>query len=313
MILLLLRIRLRQLYREMLVIGWGRVFFAGLLLFPLSMLFFYERVAFSPYCYLLPAAVAGIVLIIQRRRQDWNFLIHLTVNPVQVCFADYVLFTLFVPLFLFFQGQGIVAVVYLLLIACMAGVPPQRNSWSVCERWVRYVPAALFEWKSGIRQNRGGILLAVLLGIGGLFFFGLVLAAFFLFTMIFVSFYTEDEPLNILLAMEEKHFLIHRLTLYVRSFALLLLPFLAIAVTSVSYAVYAVAAYLVCLNIMGFAVLLKYSYYRPGSRMNMRWLILSAVCLLSVILPFGLLVLLLNFVLYRKALKNLKTYFYVSR
>lgn len=311
MIVRLLKFRLWQLYREAKLIGLVRMLFIGMLVLPLIASFFYKRISVPPFCYWLPVGVAVILLAIQLKRQDFTFLTHLTICPSWIYGIEYMLCTFFVPLFLFLNGLETIAAGYLAVIWVIAFIPPQRRKMGTYSWLVNRIPDALFEWKSGWRQNPGVLLLAFVLGVAGLFSFGVAMVAFFLFTVIFVSFYTEDEPLNVLLAGENKHFLTRKLILHLRSFALLLAPFLLLALVHVSFVVYTVAAYLSALNVLMFAILLKYSYYRPSGYKVSRSLLLMFVCLCSVILPLGILLFLSNLILYRKASENVKQYFYV--
>lgn len=298
-------------FREIGIIRGIFVLFAVL---PVGSFLLFRGMGFSPCNYVLPLGGIIVVWLLHRTRKDYTFLFHIVRYPKWVSFTEYLVLTLLIPIALLYWKEGWLAGGYIFLLAGVASLPVRPSRLFVYRKLTAFIPADLFEWKSGVRRHMGELGIAILLGVAGIYSFGLSMAAFFLFVSIFLMFYVENEPLNLLLVKEDDpgSFLRRKLFLHLCCPAIFLLPFLGIALLHFSYVIYSLLAYVAVLNLLGFAVLLKYAYYRPATYVASRCWILTVVCIGSVLLPLMIGVFLLNLLLYRKAFKNLAGYFYAG-
>jgi hypothetical protein len=172
------------------------------------------------------------------------------------------------------------------------------------------VPDGMFEWQSGIRKNLVVLVIFYLPGLFGFYQIWLSAASLLLLTMIFVSFYSEYEPRNILLtgATNPLRFLIGKLARHIGFFALLLLPIFFIALINNEFRWISAGYLLASVNLMAFSILLKYYQYRPGAYSGSHQMLTSLACFISVILPAAAVIVLLNLYLAAGAHRNLKFY-----
>jgi hypothetical protein len=172
------------------------------------------------------------------------------------------------------------------------------------------IPAGMFEWQSGIRKNLVVLVLFYIPGLFGFFHIGFSALSLLLLTMVFVSFYSEYEPVNMLTAGGNRswRFLAVKVAGHTGCFALLLLPLLLIAMIHGEYPGFTAGYFLASLNLLAFSILLKYYQYRPGAYSGAHQFLTTLACFISVILPVALLFVVFNSFLAIGANRNLKIY-----
>jgi uncharacterized membrane protein YiaA len=128
--------------------------------------------------------------------------------------------------------------------------------------------------------------------------------------MIFVSFYSEYEPVNMLVACEcgPWKFLARKLARNMSYFALLMFPLFITALVHHEYRLISTGYFLASVNLVAFSILLKYHQYRPGAYSGAHQLLTMLASIISVIFPAVILVGAFNIFLAFGAHTNLKTW-----
>ena len=300
-----------QIFREIRDMGMLRAVFLLAVIAPLLTLFIYRRLPVQGYEYAIPGMALLVVFIIHRNRKDYFFLSKMSNPPVWVFFVEYFVFS--VPLLVLMSvfGLHIQALMYLVLLSAICLIKPlPKGTKTKYGAWVKHIPAAMFEWRSGIRVNLPAILFFYGLGIAGIYSIWLSVASIILLSLTFAAFYGANESQKILAASEQSAdvFLQCKIGQHTKYWVLFLLPLLLVASAHYQYWTFILAAFAAALNLLIFAILAKYAYYRPASTGVLSQFVVSMAWLFSVILPLSILVFLTNIVLYFKAKNNLNYY-----
>lgn len=279
-------------------------------LVPLLTVFLYQRIGMHPWPLVIPAGVAYIVWLIHSRRKDYRFLVSVTQRPASVFAAEYLLFTLPATILLLSHALFVHAAVFIALMVLIALTVHSTAVKSTRPVRLGFIPAGMFEWQGGIRQNLVAVVIFYLPGLFGFWHPAFSAVAAMLVTLVFISFYSEYEPVNMLGASNLKSgtFLAGKLARHAGLFALVLLPLLLAALIYPGYRLITFGYYAAALNLMAFSILLKYYQYRPGAYSGAHQLLCLLAGLISVILPVALLVFVFNLFLFIGAISNLKNY-----
>jgi hypothetical protein len=277
---------------------------------PLGVLFMIQRITVHPWPLLFPAGVLLVVWLIHSRRSDYNFLRAITPSPHRLFLAEYFLFTLPAAVLLVSASLYLNWLAFCCVLALISYTVPARRKISSKTIRLNIIPAGMFEWQSGIRKNLVVIVLFYIPGLFGFYQVWLPAVSLFLLTMVFVSFYAEYEPRNVLVISGQgpAGFLIRKIFNHAGRFALILLPLVLIAFTHAGYRWITVGYCLASLNLLTFAILLKYYQYRPAAYSGAHQLLTLLACAFSVILPVGLVIVIANLLLAAGACRNLKSY-----
>ncbi len=305
-----LKLRLVQLWFEIRKIGIFRTLILLALVFCVYFLL-WHGLANPKIRFYLAFAYLGLIFSIHLYRKDKRFVATFGQQAVLLFLCEY--FFLALPLLIMSLIQNL----YLLLavfLAFLCLIPFLRISVKKTNRnniLIRSIPAAMFEWKSGIRKNFIFLLsVYVLLNICS-FFIGAVPVLFYILTVMFSSFFQECEPRNLLEINENspKIFLRNKMISNSKLFGLLFLfPYVLFVLFHTSYWYIALIEAIMCYCVFLFAILMKYAYYRPNDRLNSNSVFL-AIAILSIIIPFLFPVTIFMAVyFYFKSKTNLKTY-----
>ena len=306
----LIRLRFLQLYRGSGDLGLFRVLLLVVVLFPLLTLFLVQRISYNPYSIAIPAASLYIIWMVHGKRKDYHFLTANLLHPKTLFLSEYSLLMLPVAALLLSAALYIhVLVFYTIIILIALSVPTPEMKLSLTAK-LRFIPSGMFEWQSGVRKNLFVLVLFYIPGLLGFYQVWLSAASLLLLTMVFVSFYSEYEPGNMILACDcgPWRFLARKVARHAGCFALFLLPLFIIALTHDDYRLIAAGYFLASLNLLIFSVLLKYYQYRPRAYSGAHQLLTTLACLISVILPVTLIIAGFNIFLAAGAHKNLKRY-----
>ena len=307
----LIRIRFLQIFREIRDMGMLRAVFILVGIAPLLALFLYSILSVQGYDYTILGAAILLTFLIHHNRKDYFFLSKLS-NPVWIFFAEYLVFSAPLLALLFVFGQYIQALIYivLLLIICFVKPSPKGAKTKTYNALVKHIPIAMFEWRSGIRTSLPAIFLFYGLGLSGIFNIWLSAVSLALLLLTFCTFYGANESQKILIASEQNAdtFLRHKIGNHIKYLVLCLLPLLLIAFVHYQYWAFILAAFAAAVNLLIFAILAKYAYYRPSSNGMLSQFVSSLAWLCCIILPLSIFVFLINIVLFFKAKHNLNYY-----
>ena len=301
-----------QIFREIRDIGMLRAVFLMATIVPLAALFLYRRLAVTGYDYAIPCIVLVVIFIIHHNRKDYFFLSKLSIFPALIFIVEYLVFSAPLLVLLFILGQYLQAFMYVVLlpVICLVKPSPKEARTKIHNAWVKYLPAAIFEWRSGVRASLPFILIFYCLGLAGIYSIWLSAVSLVFLSLIFTTFYRFNESQKILAASEHGAdvFLIYKLGQHVKYWALLMLPLFLVAFIHYQHWTYILAAFAAAANLLVFNILAKYAYYRQASTGVLSQFISSLAWLCSVILPLSIFVFFTNIVLYFKAKNNLNHY-----
>ena len=308
----LIKIRFLQIFREIRDMGMFRAVFLIAGIAPLLALFFYRRLSIPEQGYAILGAALLLTFLIHRSRKDYFFLSKISNPPVWIFFVEYLVFSAPLLVLLFVFGQYVQALMYVGLLSVIGFVKPSPKGAKnkTYNALVKHIPVAMFEWRSGIRVGLPAVFLFYGLGLAGIFNIWLSAVSLALLSLIFCTFYGANESQKVLVASEQSAnvFLRCKIVQHVKYWGLFLLPLLLVAFVHDQYWVFILAAFAAAVNLLVFAILTKYAYYRPASNGMLSQFVSSLAWLCSVILPLSIFVFLTNIVLYFKAKQNLNYY-----
>ncbi|MEI7725717.1 MAG: hypothetical protein WCK09_11475, partial [Bacteroidota bacterium] len=194
----LIWLRFLQLYRGSGDVGLFRALFLLIILLPLMILFLIQRIAIHPWPFVIPGAALYIIWLIHNRRKDYHFLLAILSRPVTVFLSEYFLLTLPVTILLLSVSLYFPVLVFWSVILLISVTVPSRVLTISGTVKLQMIPPGMFEWQSGIRKNLVAIILFYIPGLFGFYQIWLSALSLLLLTMVFVSFYSEYEPVNML-------------------------------------------------------------------------------------------------------------------
>ena len=301
-----------QMFRGIRDMGMMRAVLVLAAIVPLLALFIYQRLPTKGYNYAIPGICAMLIYMIHRVRKDYFFLSKLAINPIWIFMTEYLVFSVPLLVLLVIFGQYAPLLIYpaLLLVVSSVKPSPKGITGKTYHAWVKHIPAGMFEWQSGVRASLPGIVLFYGLGFAGVFNIWLSATSFILLSLTFGAFYGANESQKILAAPElaAGDFLQHKIGRHIKCWALFLLPLLLAAFVHYQYWPFILAAFAAVINLLVFAILAKYAFYRPASTGGLAQLVSSMAWLCSIMLPLSVFVFCVNIILYFKAKHNLNYY-----
>lgn len=307
-----LRFRLRQFgkfVREVpviyMVILTGILLIAGIALFE-----FTKELKGS---LIVAAILLGLLVVLHLRRRDYHFVFLAEEKPWKVFGMDYLLLSLPVMVVLllhFYWYISLGVMVGCIGIGCIKQPIHRTNKGITPPRWI---PAAAFEIRSGIRQH-GSILLFLYASAWiGLLLPYASLASLWFFTVFFSDMYRYSEPEQILFIEERtaRSFLCWKIGLNLKLFLCATGPVCLVYLLIYPDQWWLAITFLVAimLNVALF-ITTKYAYYWPNRKITAGQVPISLAMLsifLPVLLPVILFFLIRN---YLAACRNLNTYLY---
>jgi len=305
-----INIRFKQLIRAIIEIGFFRmIFLIGLIAF-LGITIFIQT-SKPPNSFYVAGITTAFIVFIHSKRQDKLFLKTHFNDFRLMLFVEYLLLSSPIIAFLIWHHQWIPAVVLLLaprLIVFIDVKPSYRN---LNTKLQKLIPNTCFEWKAGIRKTFYATVILWFAALGTSFYIGSVPIAIFVLGIIFLSFYENGEPLQMLIAFEKSanQFLLQKIELQLFLFSVLILPLiLAFIIFHPENWYIPIAEYFIFTSVNIYTVLTKYAFYTPNSKSpaGQTFAAIGAVC---GIIPFLLpVVWLLSLRFYFKSVENLNTY-----
>lgn len=307
----LFQLRGKQIYRIILELGKIRI-----PLYLLGLAFFYriyfDIVSNSDFNVFVALGLSLILLIIQLKRDDIDFLSSVLSNHRLYLFTEYLLFSLpFSFIFLlhkeFLMFAGIIGFSGLLTFI----KKPQTNTPSIFNRLIDIIPDESFEWKSGIRQSLFLIIPIYIAAIIGSYQMPVIPVAILILWLITFSFVEKGEPLSHLIALElsPKEYLIHKMGKQVILFNCMVAPLALIYIVlhyNEWFLIIGILSVQCFLNI--YIVIVKYAFYTPNEESKAAQT-MSGLGVISLIIPFFIPVVIgLSIKYYFQSIQNLTTY-----
>ncbi|MBN8571066.1 MAG: hypothetical protein J0M18_15680 [Ignavibacteria bacterium] len=276
-----------------------------------------------------PAGIAAIILLgasiiysVHFSRKDEFILSSLNINKKLLFSLEYFLYSLpFIILILSSEKFYFIAIIFILIgviINIKSGNSLKINLSSAKSLF----PVYAFEWIAGLRANFIPIFIVYLLGLVFCFHISGGVLAIILLTLIFSSFFIENEQLLFIEAykMQARKFLISKLLQSAKIFFTIIFPIALLHLIFFYERWYLITGVtFICLIIILASVLTKYAFYSeeiPNSKMNY---IINGVIVFSFVSAFymtGPFLFPLPFImiiyLYKKASQNLKNVRYIA-
>lgn len=306
----ILRIRFIQFSRIINSLGIGRFLFIVLLLF-FAFAFIYSYCMTIEGSFILSAIYLSGIVTIHFKRDDHMFLKCHVERFRIVYFQEYLILTLPLTISIIIHGHFLIASLLLISLPILSIITVKKRSLILNTRFERLVPAAIFEWKAGMRSNYIVLTLVWLISLITSFWVGSIPIASIVIGLLVVNYNNSMESLPMLLAFEctSRKFLYTKVRLNLLVYSILLLPLLiTFLIIHTHYWYILVILYsLICLLIT-YSIFLKYSFYEPNANVtvNQTFIALGATgILLPAFLPVTI-ALLIRF--YFRANKNLNFY-----
>ncbi|NPA67755.1 MAG: hypothetical protein GXO50_04010 [Chlorobi bacterium] len=306
----ILNIRIKQFIRAILQIGILRAIFL-LILSVLILFYVFSNISENKNTEIIIGAYSLILLSIHVKRKDKTFLSIHSEKPRKIFFVEY--FTLSVPLIilLVYFGQIIYAAMLTIFISIIPFIEINIKKTGLNTVFQKLIPDDNFEWKSGVRKNFFILVFIWFTGILTSFYVASVPVIIFIFGIIISGFYETPESLPVLSAKElnEKRFLIDKITNHIKLFSILIIPLIVLFIIfNPEYYYIPLIEYLIISCFLVYTILLKYAFYRPDKKSEaVRIFTMAGIAgiFIPVLTP---LILLLAIKFMFSALSNLKLY-----
>ncbi len=268
MVIALLKIRFKQLLRGLLELGVLRlVFVLGLLGFLCYAL--YMKAADKSVSHYISIGFLVLVLLIQLKREDKQFLKSQFFSHKTLLFYEYLVFSVPVFVFLLIHGQWFPLIILLLGLPLIVQLDLKPRRKSVNSKLQRLIPSDSIEWKAGARKHFFIIILIWVLTAATSFFVGSVPVCILILGLLAFGFYENNESLQILLSHElsPNKFLILKAKRLILLFSVLVLPLILLFfIFNFEHWYVVVIEYFAFCFIHIYAIVTKYAFYEPNSK-----------------------------------------------
>lgn len=310
MITNLIRIRLRQIRREMVGIGLLRVMVLLVMVF-LLLAFMFLQTSKLPNALYASAIVWLLILLLHRNREDKQFLSFGFNHFRWIFYLEYLAISIILVVFLLIHKLWLLSLLAIVIPLVIAHVDIGKGQTRYHGRLLQWIPLECMEWRGGMRRMLPIVATVWLAGIVFSFFVGSVPAALLVIGVIVLNFYERCEPYPMLTALEKSPdgLLALKIRQHTYLVTLLSLPLMASFLVfhfSIWYVPFLIFILLYILQI--YSIIAKYAFYEPNSK-SLAAQLLVGIGFIGLIIPiFAPLVLLLMLRFYFKAKQKLNFY-----
>ena len=276
-----------------------------------------------------PAGIAAIILLgasiiysIHFSRKDDFFLSSLNVNKKFLFALEYFLYSIPFIILILCSDKFYFTVILFILIVILVNVKSGNSLKINFSSEKSLFPSYAFEWIAGLRTNIIPIFIIYLLGLVFCFHISGGVLAIILLTLIFSSFFIENEQLLFIDAykLNGKKFLFEKIIQSAKIFLVIIIPLVLLHLIFFYERWYLITGVtFICLIIIFASVLTKYAFYSEdisNSKMNY---IINGVIVFSFVSAFYMtgpflfpLPFIMMIYLYKKASQNLKNVRYIA-
>jgi len=309
MTLALLYIRTKQLQREIRSLG---LYTLVLIVITFYLIFVsFRQFENGKHSYYILATAAFICTALQVYRKDKVFIYKQIEKPHLQLFSEYLALTLPFTVTALFTKSWMYYPLLPVFLFCISYLKISVRKKTVLKNLSNIIPASNFEWISGFRKSFIFIIALYLFAAAFCWFRILPLFLLWFLTVIIISFYSECEPIRILResGQSSKKFLLHKLISHNLYILILYVPLIIInTFLNNEFLLINLLFVPVQMSLLCFAICLKYSSYRPNKNLKENSILITVVAFLSS-LPYLLPVpVILSFIYFYKANKNLNHY-----
>ena len=306
----LLIIRFKQIYREILKIGILRIAVL-LVLSSILLVFLFIQASMLPNAAYASTAILLLIFMLHIKRGDKLFL-RISFNSCNwIYFIEYTLVTFPFLIFLIIHGYWYLTLSMVFGLGIIVQLNFKVHRMPCNTRIQRWIPSSCFEWKSGVRSTFVIMVCTWLVGLVFSFFVGTVPIAMVVLGIISLKFLEKGEPYQMVVAYEKapNKFLLLKIRQQVALLTIVCMPLLlSFLVFHYSLWYISVVILLMFSILQVYAIFIKYSFYEPNSKSSAAQIFIS-LGMLSFVVPVLLPVfflLMLRF--YFKAKQNLNFY-----
>ncbi len=309
MLRILFRIRLRQAWHYVTELGWLRLMivlpFVLFFLVAIGQSLWHTDGMDSVYAAIV---MAFLLLSTHLNRPDKTFVKHLNISAYQLFFIEYLVLSSPLLLLFIFSGQWLPVGILLVSVACipLLSAHISLGNFKGLQSGFRFIPATLFEWRSGLRRHIWWLLPLWLLGLWGSTYVIAVPLVLLIIAYTSCSFHLEAESLEMLRASHHspKGLLHLKIRQHLLLYGLICLP-LCIAFLVQHYSLWYLLLYFgVTSSILQiFSIVYKYSLYTPNASLQYNFILISFLGL-SIINPMILFLLVVLVIMTIKRYKN---------
>lgn len=276
-----------------------------------------------------PTGIAAIILLstsiiysVHFSRKDEFFLSSLSTNKKLLFALEYILYSIPFLILLLCSEKFYFAVILFIIISIIVNIKSGNSLKVNLSSAKSFFPVYAFEWITGLRTNFISIFIIYLLGLIFCFHIAGGVLAIILLTLIFTSFFIENEQLLFIEAynLNGKKFLSEKILQSTKIFLAIILPLALLHLMFFYERWYLITGVtFICMIIIIASVLTKYAFYSEdisSSKMNY---IINGVIVFSFVSAFYMtgpflfpLPFILIIYLYKKASQNLKNVRYIA-
>lgn len=303
-------IRIKQLYREIIRIGFFRIFVLLIISF-LLFGFLYLHTSSYPNSIYTSIAFWLLLFVLHNKREDKLFL-RINFNGYKwIYFVEYLLLSSVLIVFLAIHGNWYLALLTVAILGVIAQIDFKRKPNGYNTLLQKWIPNECFEWKSGVRKLFPIIVSIWVMGISFSFFVASVPLAMVIIGFISLNFLEKGEPYQMIMAYEKdpNKFLVLKIK---QQLAIILLIWVPLVISFLIFHYHLWYVPLIILSVFSilivYAILVKYSFYEPNSKSAAAQTFV-AIGVVGFLLPIiAPLIILLSIRFYIKAKQNLSYY-----
>jgi hypothetical protein len=305
-----IKIRLKQLFRGIIVIGIFRIIFL-ILLFGYLMLFVFKLTEDQTNALYVVGVISLLTLWIQINRKDKVFLKTNFKKYKLINLAEYAALS-FIPIIFFtIHLQWIPLLILLAAFCLIIQLDIKMKQRSLNTKLQRMIPSECFEWKAGVRKTIYILIPVWIIGFFTSFLIGSVPVVMFILGILFFSYYETGESYQMIIAYEKgmNRFLFQKIKIHILLYSVVSLPLIT-AFIVFHYEIWyiPIAEYLIFISVHIYLILTKYAFYEPNNK-SQAAVAFGAIGALGGIIPVFLpVVWVLSVRFFFKSRENLKIY-----
>ncbi len=309
MLLALLYIRLKQLYRSFKGGGIFRfIFFICLVVF-LGVLLF-QNMSDKTISQYITLSFIGLILYIHLKRADKVFLKSHFANYKTLMFAEYIVLSIPVLVCILLHKQWI-SLLYFSALPIIVHLDIKTKYSSLNTKLQKLIPSDAFEWKAGLRKQFFILVPLWVIAAVTSFFIGSVPIAILIFGVAIISYFEKCEPYQILLSYElnAKKLIQHKIKRQIQLFSIITIPLIGLFLLFHANRWYIpLAEYAIFCFIHIYMLLTKYAFYESNKNTSAPQAY-GIIGMFGFIFPIFLpVVWLLSVLFYKKSIKKLNFY-----
>lgn len=306
----IVKIRIKQATRSILGIGIFRVVFL-IIMIGLGIVIVFAGASKNKTAYYISAAFLLLLLIIQLRRKDKKFLRTNFYNYKIIFLFEYLTLSIPLTFCLIYYSHFLQMIGILLSCVVVINLDIKINIRTRNTKLQELLPSDSYEWKSGVRKYFFFIIFVLILALSTSFFVASVPVAIFAIGILIISFYENNEPWQMLEALElsAPKLLLHKIKRQFILFLIIVAPLIiAFIVFHPELWYIVVVEFVAFVFVYSYIIVLKYAFYEPNIKTSSSQILTVGGIFIGFIPPLLPILWIMTAWFYFKAVDNLKNY-----